>query len=86
MIKKTRYTLITAEILGFFLIIIGILGMVTQMRVFFVAFFILFFMIIIVIAIFAVLLTLAVKEVKGVGKTQIKFKYDKKASQKRKGA
>jgi len=62
MINKTRYTLITAEILGFFLIIIGILGMVTKMPIFLTAFYILFFMVIVVAAIFASFMTLAVKQ------------------------
>jgi hypothetical protein len=74
MINRTRYTLITAEILGFFLIVIGLLGMITQRRVFFIMFFALFFMIIVVIAIFVVFLTLAVKSVRGSGKSQNKFK------------
>ena len=60
--NKTRHTLITAEILGFFLIIIGVLGILTERPVFRIAAFVLFFMIIVVAAIFAVFATLAVKE------------------------
>lgn len=53
--------LITAEILGFFLIVVGLLGIMTNRRVFLVAFFVLLFMIVIVIALFVTFLTLAVK-------------------------
>ena len=62
MIRKTRHTLITAEIMGFFLIIISILCLLTNRPVFRIAAMVLFSMIIIVAAIFAVFATLAVKE------------------------
>ena len=62
---KTRHTLITAEILGFFLIIIGILGILTQRPVFIKAAAVLFFLIVVVSFLFAVFATLAVKEHRG---------------------
>jgi hypothetical protein len=68
MINKTKQTLITAEILGFFLIVIGLLGILTNRRVFMIAFFVLFFLIIVVMALFVTFLTLAVKEHRGKGK------------------
>jgi membrane protein implicated in regulation of membrane protease activity len=61
---KARHTLITAEILGFFLIIIGVLAMLTGRRVFTIAAIVLFALIVLVAAIFAVFFTLAVKEEK----------------------
>ena len=60
--RKTKHTLITAEIMGFFLIVIGILGIMTNRRVFIVAAAVLFGMIVLVSAMFAVFATLAVKE------------------------
>lgn len=62
---KARHTLITAEILGFFLIIVGLLGILTNRRVFIIAVVVLFTMIVVVAAIFAVFFTLAVKQEKG---------------------
>lgn len=62
MIRKTRHTLITAEIMGFFLIVIAILSLLTNRPVFRIAAMALFGLIIIVAAIFAVFATLAVKE------------------------
>ena len=71
MISKTKQMMITAEILGFFLIIVGLLGVMTNRRVFLVAFFVLFFLIIVVIALFVTFLTLAVKGHRG---TRVKKK------------
>jgi hypothetical protein len=69
---KARHTLITAEILGFFLIIISVLAMLTGRRVFTIAAIVLFALIVLVAAIFAVFFTLAVKQENT--KKQIKFK------------
>jgi multisubunit Na+/H+ antiporter MnhG subunit len=63
--QKAKHTLITAEILGFFLIIIGVLAILTNRQVFMIAAYVLFFMIVVVAAIFATFMTLAVKEEKG---------------------
>jgi len=70
--KRTKHTLITAEILGFFLILIGVLALLTGRRVFTIAAIVLFSLIVLVAAIFAVFFTLAVKQEKG--KARIKFK------------
>jgi membrane protein implicated in regulation of membrane protease activity len=63
--EKSRQTLITAEILGFFLIIIAVLALLTGRRVFTIAAIVLFALIILVAALFAVFFTLAVKQEKG---------------------
>jgi hypothetical protein len=63
--ERTRHTLITAEILGFFLIVVGLLGILTNRRVFIIAAAVLFFLIVIVTAIFVVFFTIAVKQEKG---------------------
>jgi len=63
--EKSRQTLITAEILGFFLIIIAVLALTTGRRVFTIAAVVLFSLIILVAALFAVFFTLAVKQEKG---------------------
>jgi len=60
--EKARHTLITAEIMGFFLIVIAILGILTDRRVFIIAAVVIFSMIILVAALFAVFAMLAVKE------------------------
>jgi positive regulator of sigma E activity len=65
MLSKTKQVLITAEIIGFFLIVTAVLGMITGRRVFIVAVWILFFMIVLLVAAFAVFATLAVKQEKG---------------------
>ncbi len=72
--QKTKHTLITAEILGFFLIIIGVLGLLTGRQVFITAAGVLFFLIMIVATLFAVFATLAVKEHKGTWKPKRKKK------------
>jgi glucan phosphoethanolaminetransferase (alkaline phosphatase superfamily) len=63
--EKSRQTLITAEILGFFLIIIAVLALLTGRRVFIIAAMVLFSLIILVAALFAVFFTLAVRQEKG---------------------
>lgn len=60
--EKARHTLITAEIMGFFLIIIAILGILTNMRVFIIAAVVIFSLIILVAALFVVFAMRAVKE------------------------
>ncbi len=70
--EKARHTLITAEILGFFLIIIGVLGILTERKVFIIAAAVLFFMIILIAAMFAFFATLAVKQAKGNYKQPVK--------------
>ncbi|MFH1668994.1 MAG: hypothetical protein ABIA62_03640 [Candidatus Woesearchaeota archaeon] len=70
--QKTKHTLITAEILGFFLIIIGILGILTGRPVFIKAAAVLFFLIVVVAFLFAVFATLAVKEHRGTWKPKKK--------------
>ncbi|MBN1544313.1 hypothetical protein JW898_02510 [Candidatus Woesearchaeota archaeon] len=60
--KRTRHTLITAEILGFFMIIIGVLGLMTGRRVFTIAAIMLFCLILAVAAMFAVFAATSVKE------------------------
>ncbi|MBW2965155.1 hypothetical protein KY363_06880 [Candidatus Woesearchaeota archaeon] len=62
MINRTKQMLITAEILGFFLIVVGLLGIITNRKIFLTLFFVLFFLIICVVALFVTFLTLAVKE------------------------
>lgn len=59
--KRTKHTLITAEILGFFLIIIALLGIITGRRVFVVAGFTLFLFIVLVTGLFVAFLLIAVK-------------------------
>ena len=59
--KRTKHTLITAEILGFFLIIIALLGIITGRRVFVVAGFTLFLFIVVVTGLFIGFLVIAVK-------------------------
>ena len=59
--KRTKHTLITAEILGFFLIIIALLGIITGRRVFVVAGFTLFLFIVVVTGLFIGFLVVAVK-------------------------
>jgi membrane protein implicated in regulation of membrane protease activity len=71
--EKSRQTLITAEILGFFLIIIAVLALLTGRRVFTIAAVVLFSLIILVAALFAVFFTLAVKQ----EKTKIKHGHGK---------
>ncbi|MBW2971397.1 hypothetical protein KY359_00020 [Candidatus Woesearchaeota archaeon] len=66
--KRTKHTLITAEILGFFMIIIGVLGILTGRRVFTIAAFVLFGLIVIIAAMFAVFAVTAVKRHKGTTK------------------
>jgi len=66
--KKTRHTLITAEILGFFLVIVGVLAILTDRPIFQTIAFVIFFMIVVVAAMFAVFATMAVKESKGMKK------------------
>ena len=63
--EKSRQTLITAEILGFFLILIAVLALLTGRRVFTIAAVVLFSLIILVAALFAVFFTLAVEQEKG---------------------
>jgi len=63
--KRTKHTLITAEIIGFFLIIIGVLGLLTGRRVFTIISMILFGMVLVSAAMFAVFAILAVKKHKG---------------------
>ncbi|MFC1741603.1 hypothetical protein ACFL3V_03645 [Nanoarchaeota archaeon] len=65
MIRKSRQTLITAEIMGFFLIIIALLGILTDRPVFRTLAIIIFVMIVVAAAAFAVFATLAVKEERG---------------------
>ncbi len=62
MIKKTKQMLITAEILGFFLIVLGVMGIISNSRIYLTAFFIVFFLIICVVALFVIFMILAVKE------------------------
>ena len=60
--KRTRHTLIMAEIIGFFLIIVGVLGLLTGRKVFVIISIMLFGFVIASAALFAVFATLAVKE------------------------
>ncbi len=60
--KRTKHTLITAEIIGFFLIIVGVLGLMTGRRVFVIISGILFFMVVLSAALFAIFATIAVKD------------------------
>ncbi len=60
--KRTKHTLITAEILGFFLIIVALLALMTGRQSFMIGAYVLFTLIVAVAALFAVFATLAVKE------------------------
>ncbi len=62
MIRKARHTLITAEIMGFFLIVIAVLALLTNRPVFRIAAYIIFGMIVLAAGAFAVFSVLAVKE------------------------
>lgn len=62
MIHKTKHTLITAEIMGFFLIIIAVLALLTDRPVFRIAAYTIFGMILLAAMAFAVFSVLAVKE------------------------
>ena len=62
MIRKTRHTLITAEIMGFFLIVIAILALLTNRAVFRIIAYIIFSMILIAAIAFSIFSILAVKE------------------------
>jgi hypothetical protein len=62
MIHRTRHTLITAEILGFFMIMVGLLAILTNRQVFIIAASVLFGIIVLVAAMFAVFATLAVRQ------------------------
>lgn len=68
MIRKTRHTLITAEIMGFFLIVIAVLALLTNRPVFRISAYIIFSMIVLAAGAFAVFAVLAVKEHKGIKK------------------
>ena len=60
--KRTKHTLITAELLGFFLIIVGVLGILTGKKVYLLISIGLFSMIVIAAALFAVFAIMAVKK------------------------
>ena len=70
--RKSRHTLITAEILGFFLIIIALLGILTGRQVFIMASYFIFALVLVAAAMFAIFATLAVKEHKGTWKRKKK--------------
>ncbi|MBW2967828.1 hypothetical protein KY362_05060 [Candidatus Woesearchaeota archaeon] len=63
--KRTKHTLITAELLGFFLIIVGVLGILTGKRIYVLLSVGLFALIVIAAALFAIFAIFAVKKVNG---------------------
>lgn len=60
--KKSRQALIIAEIIGFFMILMGVLSLMTKNPLFSKIFYMLFFMTIVAATLFVIFLILAVKQ------------------------
>lgn len=60
--KRSRHMLILAEIIGFFMILMGVLALITRNSLFSKVFFVLFLMAILAAVMFVIFLVLAIKQ------------------------